>query len=561
MNSRRALWLAGMAGLVLLLVSLGCTVCCPFVPQPPTATPSPLPPPIDTSTPELAPTPDPTSTPTAEAPGEMIASMLPYADPLAGFALQYPAGWTYQVESGGVYFAETEEALAYADPVEQPVLAVRTIGPQEMEQQLGPGATAGDLLDSILDDLRGEDGFTLGEFEAWDFGDVPGVGVEVGWIDEWTDIPIRGYIVTAAGEGVAGIGLGASQESEWPSYGLVFKDVFASLEFFPPEVPEPVERGTIQPGEVVQGVLLLGGTDVWHFDAQEGQYITIGLDAVDPDALDTYLELHGEDGLLLAEDDDGGEGTNARLVDFPVFASGTYVIYALTYSGEGDYALSLEVADEPTIGGAIEYDQTVEETLGQDVEHGWLFQGSEGDVVTIAMNAPGDDLDCYLVLYGPDGVPLTDDDDSGRGLNALIEYYELPVDGTYRIVAQGALFETVGMYELTLERTEMVVEGVLTYGDTLNATLKRDQRHHWLFEGRAGDVVTISMTASIADMDTFLELFAPDGVRVLTDDDGGGDSNAQISAFELPLSGTYRIIARGYSDEDVGEYKLTLTGP
>jgi hypothetical protein len=95
----------------------------------------------------------------------------------------------------------------------------------------------------------------------------------------------------------------------------------------------------------------------------------------------------------------------------------------------------------------------------------------------------------------------------------------------------------------------------------LNATLERDQRHHWLFEGRAGDVVTISMTASIADMDTFLELFAPDGVRVLTDDDGGGDSNAQISAFELPLSGTYRIIARGYSDEDVGEYKLTLTGP
>jgi hypothetical protein len=63
------------------------------------------------------------------------------------------------------------------------------------------------------------------------------------------------------------------------------------------------------------------------------------------------------------------------------------------------------------------------------------------------------------------------------------------------------------------------------------------------------------------DMDTYLELFAPDGVRVATDDDGGGGSNATIVVFELPLSGTYRIIARGHSDEDVGEYELALTGP
>jgi hypothetical protein len=63
------------------------------------------------------------------------------------------------------------------------------------------------------------------------------------------------------------------------------------------------------------------------------------------------------------------------------------------------------------------------------------------------------------------------------------------------------------------------------------------------------------------ELDTYLELFAPDGVRVMTDDDSGSGSDAAILAFELPLSGTYRIIARGHDDEDVGKYELTLVGP
>jgi hypothetical protein len=163
-------------------------------------------------------------------------------------------------------------------------------------------------------------------------------------------------------------------------------------------------------------------------------------------------------------------------------------------------------------------------------------------------------------LYAPDGVLLTDDDDSGQGFDALIEYYELPSSGDYRVVALSGLFSAAGKYELTLERTDMVVEGVLSYGDTVDVILEPGTRHHWLFEGRAGDVVTISMTASDEDMDAYLELFAPDGVRVMTDDDGGGDGDAEIAGFELPLNGTYRIIARGYADDDGGEYALSLTG-
>ena len=554
MADRRTLWLAGAAGLMLLLAGLGCSIC-PLVPQPgPTHTP------VDEATLTPEPTAVPTLTPTQEPPPE--PEMSPYTDPLAGFSILYPADWMYEAERMGVYFAGSEGALVSGDLAEGPMFMVTTVSREEVELVLGPDATAEDLLDSVLEGLGGGEGSEIGEIETWTFGEIPGVGAEVSWSDEWADAQLHGYVIAAVSEGeVFGLGFGTSLEADWLSYESIFQDMFASLEFFPPELPEPVERGPIQPGEMVEGTLLPGGVDIWYFEVEEeGRYATIRLDAVDRDVLDPYLELYNEDGVIIAEDDDGGEGYNARIVDFPVATSSAYTIHVLTYSGAGDYTLSLEVVEGPS-GEVIEYGQVVEETLAEDAQHAWFFQGAEGDVVTIAMNARDEDMDCYLELYGPNGVALTDDDDSGEGFNALIEYYRLPAGGAYRIVASSGMFGAAGAYELALERAEMVVEGTLTYGETMSATLESGTRHHWLFEGEEGDVVTISMTAVGGDMDAYLELFAPDGVRVMTDDDSGGDANAEISTFELLLSGTYRIIARGYDDGDVGEYELALNGP
>jgi hypothetical protein len=555
-------WWIGVVVLALLLASLGCGIC-PGIPGEPTATsspslspsPSPSPPPVAPLSP--VPTPTPRPTPVSEIPVELV----PYTNSVVGFSMHYPADWLYQTEPGSVSFAEPTEGLASFDPAEGPMFSVGMVSREEVDLEFGILATPADMLESLLEELRQEQRAEIGGIEEWVFGETPGAGVEVSWADTWTDALVHGYVVTALGDGVAGVGFGGAPEADWPSYDPVFRRMLDSLEFFPPEVPEPVERGTIQPGEAIRGTLPLGGTDVWYFEVEEGQYVTIEADAADPDALDLYLELYTEDGLLIAEDDDGGDGVNARIADSPVLASATLVVHVLTYSGEGDYSLGLGVSDEPTTGGVVAYGETVQKSLEEGMGHGWFFTGSEGDVVTVAMRALDTDLDCYLELYGPDGQLLTEDDDSGQDLDALIEYYELPADGAYRVVALGAVMGVGGAYELSLEQTEMVTQGVLTYGDTVMADLERDTRHHWLFEGVEGDVVTISMIALEGDMDTYLELFAPNGVRVRTDDDSSGDSDAEISEFDLPLSGTYRVIARGYSDDDVGKYKLTLIGP
>lgn len=75
-----------------------------------------------------------------------------------------------------------------------------------------------------------------------------------------------------------------------------------------------------------------------------------------------------------------------------------------------------------------------------------------GDVVTIHVDG-GDNpnLDTYLTLLGPrSDDPLAQDDDSGRGLSAMITDFALPVSGLYTIEVDS--LSGAGTFELSLER-------------------------------------------------------------------------------------------------------------
>lgn len=76
------------------------------------------------------------------------------------------------------------------------------------------------------------------------------------------------------------------------------------------------------------------------------------------------------------------------------------------------------------------------------------------------------------------------------------------------------------------------------------------------FSGQAGQAVQILMTS--AAFDTYLILLDASGATVKTDDDSGGDQNAEITV-NLPASGHYRVIANTYDFLGEGEYTLTVT--
>ncbi len=98
----------------------------------------------------------------------------------------------------------------------------------------------------------------------------------------------------------------------------------------------------------------------------------------------------------------------------------------------------------------------------------------------------------------------------------------------------------------------------LAYGEVGESSLTVGQTDEWTFTGSAGDVVSISAEAAVpTQLDTFLDLFGPEGNRLVSNDDGGAIvPNALIESFELPANGTYTIAVSSIAGE--GDYQLRL---
>jgi hypothetical protein len=126
------------------------------------------------------------------------------------------------------------------------------------------------------------------------------------------------------------------------------------------------------------------------------------------------------------------------------------------------------------------------------------------------------------------------------------------------------LLMTVGAMAV---QAQAVPEGSpIEYGQVITSELTQDApEEFYSFEGSAGDVVDIVMTATNNGFDTYLYLFDSRGTEITYNDDGGDGLNSRILAFELPADDTYTIRATsfGYRDSSstdirTGGYTLAL---
>jgi hypothetical protein len=328
---------------------------------------------------------------------------------------------------------------------------------------------------------------------------------------------------------------------------------YYTLSLEPGEPPEA--RGGLAVGQTISDTLLSTAGAVYSFEGQAGITVSVYLQSRDFDAT---LELLGPDGALEASDEDSGLGSDALLQSIALPAGGTYSILVFTASGfGGDYALTLLAGPfvylNDTPGGVIALGQTVTDTVIEAPGDTWTFTGAAGDWVTIALTS--DEFDTFVELRGPGGELIADDDDDGPDLSSLIENVQLPAAGTYTIVARG-FGDGGGVYTLSLNEGEEVLPlGELSYGETVTANLSSSSGDTWTFAGTSGEVVTINLSSQA--FDTVLELRAPNGQLLASDDDGGADTNSLLEEVELPETGTYTVVVRSFGG-GAGEYALTL---
>jgi len=270
------------------------------------------------------------------------------------------------------------------------------------------------------------------------------------------------------------------------------------------------------------------------FDGQAGDIVTLSFAPLRV-AGDALLTILNERGTVLA--DNVNTGRELRL---PLPADGTY---RLEIEPLGDSPLVLSVRSRPP--RALTLGETLEESDPEVTR--WRFTGRAGQLVTLDLLAPTGDP--TLTLHDVSDVQLRFDDDGGDGLNSRLTIF-LPSNGLYTLDVGW-----IGEPQPYILATTTVNPAPLRSGDRPSDVPA--SRTMWQFDGRAGDLVTVDLTASLSG-DASLILLDETGQTLARSDDRAEGNRDPLLAEFLPFDGHYYLQVEWLSVAPAERYDLTF---
>jgi hypothetical protein len=189
---------------------------------------------------------------------------------------------------------------------------------------------------------------------------------------------------------------------------------------------------------------------LYRVKLQAGKQYTITLDAAQK-TWDPFLVIQNPDGKTVAFDDDGGEGLNSRLSYKPT-KEGDYKVYAAALRGTGAYTLKITEAATQKEQAVGKDGLKIKGKLTNDVRSIiYPVKLEEGKTYRITLRSAA--FDSLLILNGPDGKKLAEDDDSGGNLDSQI-VHRAATAGTYQIVATSLGMDERGDFVLEVREQE-----------------------------------------------------------------------------------------------------------
>ena len=256
----------------------------------------------------------------------------------------------------------------------------------------------------------------------------------------------------------------------------------------------------------------------WAFACQAGQSIQMDILST----WDNYAVILDPVNNRAAQDDDSGEGLNAR-ISYTCGMTGVYRLVVTTYTAStstGTYTLQVQ--------------GTGQTTLNQPQ----------------AMNNPQP-----MAAPQPMSAPTTTSN------------IPMPTQRTQTQSASGATMPTPSpMTNLPITGSILApgTEGTIQAGQNVQGRLESgDQRMNngtyadvWNFQGTAGQHIVIELRST--EFDSYLQLLDASGTRLAEDDDGLGDQNSRIEVT-LPSNGIYKIVVNNFDESrPTGLYILSL---
>lgn len=314
----------------------------------------------------------------------------------------------------------------------------------------------------------------------------------------------------------------------------------------------------------------------YYFTLSSSKEIQIDLES----DTDTYLFLLrcGMNGDEITHDDDGGSGTNSRIIRN--LSSGTYTIEATTYSSRnsGNFTLSLNEVTSTQAGD----DCFSSISVGASDRNSWTNSctsthrsGKYAKYYTLSVLSSANitidlesSIDTFLYLLsgdGNNGSEIAHDDDGGNNRNSRIS--RRLSSGVYTIEATTYGSGETGSFTLSISgdnSSNNCIESIDIDTSVRNSwnssctSTHRSNRYarYYSFSLSSSANIIIDLESS---SDTYLFLLNGIGVNgneIEDDDDGGNGRNSRIYRHLSP--GTYTIEATTYDSGETGDFILSI---
>ncbi len=327
--------------------------------------------------------------------------------------------------------------------------------------------------------------------------------------------------------------------------------------------------------------------DIYVFFGQQGDDIEVSMIATDG-ALDPLLILLDDARIPLADNDDISDNDRDSFLSFELPHTGYYAVVATRFEqqegiSQGDYELALTLAGSPPIAPdtpPLERLNPTRLTAGESPSGSfdplrfaevYTFTAAEGTLINFAVTADAGTVATVILTDSNLNTIVASN-------NGILLAVTVPISGDYLVLVApqaGPAANTAEGYIVTLNAeigtgssdTSPESElNAIAYGTSIRGRITEEQTEiRYIFQGRANDVVEISMTAEIEPetLDTYLFLEDSGGnILAENDDIEPGVIRDSFLSFQLPADGEYIIVATRFSgDEDLlttGSFNLSL---
>ena len=213
----------------------------------------------------------------------------------------------------------------------------------------------------------------------------------------------------------------------------------------------------------------------------------------------------------------------------------------------------------PINKGQTDFEELIIEQLAAGTVDAWTVNVRSSDSVTITV-APELTADIAFTVLKNDGQTIVNNHAqvSAREVETV---HNLDVSSVawiqIEVSADPASDIDYAIMVLDEVSYNFSFQGTLDFDSQRTGTLAEDTDHYWFFSATDGDTIDMRITPN-GDADAYVELYGPDGSRLLTlDHNGGGEAEVLVNQI-IYATGMYGIRV-GEFDFDAMSYQIVVS--